>query len=115
MPDFHVVLFDYHGIPVYVRLDLGCETPELARFMGPKGILDAGEFDLRYSPQRGIDTAPSYYSGSFPGEVRDEYVTAVARRARSSARPGAAHQTTRSTTVTIGTTCARTSGISSRP
>ncbi len=42
MPDLHVVLFDYHGIPVYVRLDLGCETPELARFMGPKGILDAG-------------------------------------------------------------------------
>ena len=23
MPDFHTVLFDYHGIPVYVRLDLG--------------------------------------------------------------------------------------------
>ena len=48
MPDFHTVLFDYHGIPVYVRLDLGCETPELARFMGPKGILDAGEFDLQH-------------------------------------------------------------------
>ena len=37
MPDLHVVLFDYHGIPVYVRLGLGTETPELARFMGPKG------------------------------------------------------------------------------
>ena len=45
------MLFDYHGIPVYVRLGLGTETPELARFMGPKGILDAAEFDLRL-PQR---------------------------------------------------------------
>jgi len=73
MPDFHVVLFDYHGIPVYVRLDLGCETPELARFMGPRGLLDAGEFDLRYSPQVGVDTDPSYYSYSFPGKMREEY------------------------------------------
>ena len=74
MPDLHVVLFDYHGIPVYVRLGLGTETPELARFMGPKGILDAGEFDLRYSPQRGIDVAPSYYTTGFPQKMRDEYL-----------------------------------------
>ena len=53
MPDLHVVLFDYHGIPVYVRLGLGTETPELARFMGPKGILDAGEYEIRYSPAKG--------------------------------------------------------------
>jgi predicted dehydrogenase len=74
MPDFHTVLFDYHGIPVYVRLDLGCETPELARFMGPKGILDAGEFELRHSPQTGVDTDPSYYSFSFPAKMREQYV-----------------------------------------
>lgn len=74
MPDLHVVLFDYHGIPVYVRLGLGTETPEIARFMGPKGILEAGEFELRYGPQRGIDSAPSYYTGSFPQKMRDEYV-----------------------------------------
>ena len=74
MPDLHVVLFDYHGIPVYVRLGLGTETPELARFMGPKGLLDAGEFDLRYSPQKGIDIAPSYYTTGFPQKMRDEYL-----------------------------------------
>jgi len=74
MPDFHTVLFDYHGIPVYVRLDLGCETPELARFMGPKGILDAGEFELRHAPQSGVDQDPSYYSFSFPGKMREAYV-----------------------------------------
>jgi hypothetical protein len=67
------VLFDYHGIPVYVRLDLGCETPELARFMGPKGILDAGEFDLKQYYQPGIDLAPSYYANSFPAKMRDAY------------------------------------------
>ena len=73
MPDLHTVLFDYHGVPVYVRLDLGCESQELARFMGPKGILDAGEFELRHNPQTGVDQSPSYYSQSFPQKMRDEY------------------------------------------
>jgi len=73
MPDFHTVLFDYHGLPVYVRLDLGCETPETARFMGPKGLLETGENDLRYSPQAGVDLDPSYYSFSFPAKMRAEY------------------------------------------
>jgi predicted dehydrogenase len=73
MPDIHTVLFDYDGIPVYVRLGLGTESPELARFMGPKGILDAGEFSLRFAPQRGIDLAPSYYASGFPQKMRDEY------------------------------------------
>jgi len=73
MPDTHLVVFDYHGIPVYMRLDLGCETQENARFMGPKGILDAGEFELRYSPQLGVDTEPSYYASSFPAKMREEY------------------------------------------
>ena len=36
MPDTHTVLFDYHGIPVYVRLDLGSATPEMARFLDRK-------------------------------------------------------------------------------
>jgi predicted dehydrogenase len=74
MPDLHMVLFDYHGVPVYVRLSLGTESPELARFMGPKGILDAGEFDLRHSPQRGVDIAPSYYTTGFPAKMREEYM-----------------------------------------
>ena len=53
---------------------LGCETPELARFMGPKGILDAGEFELRHSSQAGVDMDPSYYSFSFPAKMREEYL-----------------------------------------
>jgi len=74
MPDLQTVLFDYHGIPVYVRLGLGTETPERACYMGPKGILDTGEFGIHYSPQAGIDTAPSYYDSSFPAKMREEYV-----------------------------------------
>lgn len=74
MPDLHTVLFDYHGIPVYVRLGLGTETPEVARFLGPEGLLEATEFDLRHSRQRGVDTAPSYYSSGFPQKMREQYV-----------------------------------------
>jgi predicted dehydrogenase len=74
MPDTHLVLFDYHGIPVYVRLDLGSSTPESARFLGPKGILDANGEELHHLPQTGLDTSPSYYSGGFPSKMREEYV-----------------------------------------
>jgi predicted dehydrogenase len=73
MPDLHTVLFDYHGIPVYVRLSLAGETPELARFIGPKGILDATGDRLTYLPQRGVDTSPSYYANSFPQPMLAEY------------------------------------------
>ena len=74
MPDLQTVLFDYHGIPVYICLDLSTETPELARYMGPKGILDTTEFGIHYTPQSGEDTGPSYYDSSFPAKMRAEYV-----------------------------------------
>ena len=73
MPDLHLVLFDYHGIPVFVRLGLGTETTEIARFMGPKGIIDTGEFTMSYYPQPGVDLAPSYYASGFPQQMRQEY------------------------------------------
>jgi predicted dehydrogenase len=74
MPDFHAVLFDYHGVPVYVRLDLGAETPEIARFLGPKGVMEATGENLRVLPQTGEDDSPSYYISSFPAEMRAAYV-----------------------------------------
>ena len=73
MPDLHTVLFDYHGIPVYVRLGLSTETPEQARFMGPHGILDAGEFGIACTYQTGKDSAPSYYDVGFPQPMRGQY------------------------------------------
>lgn len=74
MPDFHTVLFDYDGIPVYVRLDLGSETPEIARFLGPKGVMEAQSTRLTIYPQTGEDTQPSYYANSFPAAQHAAYV-----------------------------------------
>ena len=74
LPDVHLVLFDYHGVPVYVRLDLCSQSGESARFYGRKGILEATPGELRHIPQRGVDTAPSYYSGGFPSKMREEYI-----------------------------------------
>ena len=115
MPDLHAVLFDYHGIPVYVRLDLGCETPELARFMGPKGILDAGEFELAaFSASRAWIPIPATTAISFPAKMRDEYVKR--NGTRSTIRNSAKNRCTktRSITATTGTMCVRTCRISSR-
>ncbi len=74
MPDVHMVLFQYKDVPVYMRLTLGSESTEVTRFMGSKGVIELREFSLSYTPQPGEDTAPSYYSGSFPHALRDAYV-----------------------------------------
>ncbi len=74
MPDVHPVLFEYSGIPVYMRLSLGCESTEVTRFQGSHGVIELREFSLSFTPQAGIDTSPSYYSGSFPAAMREAYV-----------------------------------------
>jgi predicted dehydrogenase len=74
MPDMHSALFEYMGIPVYMRLNLGCESAEVTRFNGSKGIIELREFSVSYSPQAGVDTSPSYYSGSYPAAMRAAYV-----------------------------------------
>jgi predicted dehydrogenase len=74
MPDVHATLFEYGEVPVYMRLDLGCETPEIYRFMGSKGILEVTETAINYMPQTGEDTAPSYYVTGYPREMREAYI-----------------------------------------
>jgi len=74
MPDVHPVLYEYGKLPVYMRLNLGCESPEVYRFNGSKGILEVTEYGLTYYPQLGIDTQPSYYTYSFPHAMREEYL-----------------------------------------
>ena len=74
MPDVHTSLFEYGDVPVYVRLNLGSETPEVLRFLGSKGILELTETGLTFAAQPGIDTAPSYYDQGFPRVMREEYV-----------------------------------------
>ncbi len=73
-PDVHAVLFEYANVPVYMRLSLGTETAEVTRFMGSKGLIELTEFGLSYSPQPGVDLAPSYYSGSFPARLKTPYL-----------------------------------------
>lgn len=73
MPDVQATLFEYGKIPVYLRLNLGCETPEMYRFQGSKGIMEVTEFTITYYPQTGEDSAPSYYVTSFPHDMREAY------------------------------------------
>ena len=74
MPDVHPVLFEYENVPVYMRLTLGCESPEVTRFQGSKGSIELREFSVIFAPQAGVDLSPSYYSSSFPAAMRDAYV-----------------------------------------
>jgi len=73
MPDVHATNYYYGDLPVYMRLNLGTEMPELYRFQGSKGILEVNEFGLSYTPQTGKDSAPSYYSQGFPHAMRGAY------------------------------------------
>jgi len=73
MPDVQATVYQYGKIPVYLRLNLGCETPEMYRFQGSKGILELTEFGMALYPQTGEDSAPSYYAYSFPREMREAY------------------------------------------
>src|SRR5579859_5744075 len=73
MPDVHPVLFEYEGIPVYMRLSLGCESPEVTRFQGSKGAIELREFSVTYTPQPDVDLAPSYYTASYPARLRNAY------------------------------------------
>jgi predicted dehydrogenase len=74
MPDVQPTLFEYGKCPVYLRLNLGCATPESYRFQGSKGYLDVTETTITYSPQTGNDESPSYYAvASYPREMREAY------------------------------------------
>jgi predicted dehydrogenase len=74
MPDVHATVYYYGELPVYMRLNLGCEMPETYRFQGSKGLLEVNEFGLTFTPQTGMDSYPSYYTGSFPRTMRQEYL-----------------------------------------
>lgn len=74
MPDIQAALYDYGKIPVYLRLNLGCETPETYRFQGSKGILEVTEFGITHYPQLGVDSGPSYYTSGYPQAMREAYL-----------------------------------------
>ena len=74
MPDVHAVVYDYSGLPVYMRLNLATEMPETYRIQGSRGLLEVTGSSVTFTPQLGIDTYPSYYTGSFPRAMREEYL-----------------------------------------
>ncbi len=74
MPDVQATLFDYGRAPVYLRLNLGCESPEIYRLQGSKGILEVTETTISYFPQSGEDESPSYYTVSYPRAMREAYL-----------------------------------------
>jgi predicted dehydrogenase len=74
MPDVHATVFEFNGIPVYMRINLGTETPESYRFMGSKGILDVTHTNITFTAQDGVDTGPGWNVNSFPKNLREAYV-----------------------------------------
>jgi predicted dehydrogenase len=74
MPDVHAALFEYAGLPVYLRLNLGTAMPDAYRIQGSKGLLELSGNTITFTPQPGRDTSPSYYANaSFPRAMREEY------------------------------------------
>src|SRR5438477_12093911 len=74
MPDVHGVVYDYDGLPVYMRLNLGTEMPETYRIQGSKGLLEVTGSSLSFTPQSRKDQYPSYYVGSYPRALREAYL-----------------------------------------
>jgi predicted dehydrogenase len=72
-PDVHAAIYDYGGLPVYMRLNLGTQMPETYRIQGSKGLLEVTGNIITFTSQTGRDMAPSYYAGSFPKAMREAY------------------------------------------
>jgi hypothetical protein len=73
MPDVHATNYYFGDLPVYMRLNLGTAMPETYRFQGSKGLLEVTGSSITFSPQTSEDSYPSYYTGSFPKAMREEY------------------------------------------
>jgi predicted dehydrogenase len=74
MPDVHSTVYYYGDLPVYMRLNLATEMPETYRIQGSRGLLEVTGSSVTFSPQTGKDSYPSYYTGSFPRAMREEYL-----------------------------------------
>jgi predicted dehydrogenase len=72
-PDVHAVVYDYAGLPVYMRLNLGTAMAETYRIQGSKGVMEIVGNTITFTPQSGRDTSPSYYTGSYPRAMREAY------------------------------------------
>src|SRR5204863_368942 len=64
MPDVHAVVYDYAGMPVYMRLNLGTEMPETYRIQGSKGFLEVTVSGVTLSPPSSSIAVMSFACGS---------------------------------------------------
>ena len=74
VPDVHACVYDYPRFQVYMRVTLNTETPEVTRFMGTRGLLEIKDNELTYIPQDGQDHGPSFLSGTWPKQLRADYL-----------------------------------------
>jgi len=107
MPDVHASLFEYGQVPMYMRLNLGTETPEIYRFQGSKGILELTEFTLTYIPQE-VASGTRSSSGEGTG-LRRSYLSKqlLGRRETASVEllPGSAYAQAGSGGRSVWTQC----------
>jgi predicted dehydrogenase len=87
VPDVHSTLFEYPRFNVDMRVTLTTELPGVERFLGTRGMLEIREDGLHVTQQDGQDHSPSYYSNSFPKNLRDEYQKEW--HEKNDAKPGA--------------------------
>jgi predicted dehydrogenase len=75
LPDVMAVTFDYGGLPVYLRLNLGTAATETYRFQGAKGVLElTNGTTLTLTPQTGENSSPSWYvENSYPRAMREAF------------------------------------------
>jgi len=74
MPDVHATLFEYGDIPIYFRLNLGTESPEIYRFNAPRAFSKSPNSLSPTIRKPARTKSPSYYSSGFPRAMREEYV-----------------------------------------
>ena len=94
MPDVHMSLFEYGDVPVYMRLNLGSEMPEVLRFQGSKGILELTETSLTFTPPGRRRYRTQLLHVQLPAGACARSTREVARRERS-ASPARNRSTTR--------------------
>jgi predicted dehydrogenase len=87
IPDVISTLFEYPDYNVTMRVTLNTEMPGVVRFLGPGGMLEFRDNGLYVTRQDGLDHNPSYYTASYPKNLRDEYQKQW--HEKNDAKPGA--------------------------
>jgi predicted dehydrogenase len=74
-PDAMTTIYEYPNFHATVLMSLDTDEPEVTRFLGTRGIIEAyGEGErVTVTHQDGKDHSPCYYTSSFPRKLRAAY------------------------------------------